>query len=488
MTVILGSKAVTALERRGISVELAAQCGLHTIRWDAEAETAVPDPNGNTIAFPFIENGNVVGEKYRAPGKKFWQRKGGRKTFWNADALNDPALERGDLPLVITEGELDALSAMTAGFPLAVSVPDGAPPPRPEGTTEEPIPDDQTGKFEFLWNNRDRLKRVKRFVLAVDGDEPGKRLAAELVRRLSPARCSFVEYPPECKDLNDVLQKHGQESVATLLNRARPYPVRGLYRMGNYPDLPPLSLHSTGWPTLDKHLMIFPGEFIVVSGIPNHGKTIWTLNLMVNMAWNHGWTVAMYSGEMPVVPQMRDRLRKIVGGAADDFIEKHFLFIDSDPRGTDDEEEFSVEWVLERAIDAVLRDGIRLLIIDPWNELEHARDHREPMTDYISRSIRVIKSFAKRYEVAVIVVAHPTKDISRDGKTRTPGLYDVQDSSHWANKADHGVIVERPDPNLDQAKIWVVKSRFDEAGERGSVILQFDRETWRFLSVEEQMR
>src|SRR5580704_1537120 len=31
---------------------------------------------------------------------------------------------------------------------------------------------DQAGKFEFLWNNRDRLKQVKRFIIAADGDGP----------------------------------------------------------------------------------------------------------------------------------------------------------------------------------------------------------------------------------------------------------------------------------------------------------------------------
>jgi hypothetical protein len=49
---------------------------------------------------------------------------------------------------------------------------------------------DQAGKFEFLWNHRDRLKQVKRFIIAADGDAPGRRLAAELVRRPSPTKCS----------------------------------------------------------------------------------------------------------------------------------------------------------------------------------------------------------------------------------------------------------------------------------------------------------
>jgi twinkle protein len=191
------------------------------------------------VVFPFLERGVVVNEKYRAPGKKFWQRAVGRRTFWNSDALDDPALEAGHQALVITEGELDALTAIECGFPLSVSVPDGAP-PVPEGEKPDDLgPIDQcgehAGKLEFLWNNRDPLKRIKRFIIATDGDRPGQRLAAELVRRLSASRCLFVEYPRGSKDLNDVAVLHGKDAVAAILNGAKPYPVRGLYQLSDLP-------------------------------------------------------------------------------------------------------------------------------------------------------------------------------------------------------------------------------------------------------------
>ena len=48
------------------------------------------------------------------------------------------------------------------------------------------------------------------------------------------------------------------------------------------------------------------------------------------------------------------------------------------------------------------------------------------VTDYISRGIRALKRFARLYDVAVIVVAHPTKDVGRDGKARPPTLYDIE--------------------------------------------------------------
>ena len=65
----------------------------------------------------------------------------------------------------------------------------------------------------------------------------------------------------------------------------------------------------------------------------------------------------------------------------------------------------------------------------------------------------------------VIVVAHPTKDVGRDGKARPVTLYDIEGSAHWFNKCDHGVVITRvPDTHVTEvyvAKVGTVKLRFD---------------------------
>jgi twinkle protein len=436
----LGRYGIAAFEGRGISAETAARYGAYTGRKGSDGAVE-PDENGNVVVFPFIEHGRTVAEKYRAPGKVFWQRKGGRRTFWNADVLDDPALEQGTAALVITEGEIDALTALDCGFPFAVSVPDGAPAVKEGDSPDalEPIDPqhEHTGKFEFLWNNRDRLKRIKRFILAVDNDPPGQRLAAELVRRLSASRCMFVAYPDGCKDLNDVLRLHGQTGVSDVLNGARQYPVRGLYRLQDYPDVAEPETFSTGWPELDPYLQLWAGELVVITGIPGHGKSTWALNLCVNLAKRHGWTLAVASFEIPTVPALRHKLRlaAIEAGKdrwtrdrvdeADGWINRHFVFIDDDPSGGLDEE-LTLEWLLDRAEDAVMRDGIRVLVIDPWNEVEHARPRHESETQYVNRALRQIRRFALKHDVIAIVIAHPTKDVGKEGRARTPTLYDIE--------------------------------------------------------------
>lgn len=126
----------------------------------------------------------------------------------------------------------------------------------------------------------------------------------------------------------------------------------------------------------------------------------------------------------------------------------------------------------------MLRDGVNVLLIDPWNEIEHARRRDETLTDYIGRSIRALKRFGRLYDVAVIVVAHPTKDVGRDGKARAPTLYDIEGSAHWANKCDHGVVIDRPSDN--ETLVRVAKVRFEQSGERGLVRMKFDRASSRF--------
>jgi twinkle protein len=459
---------------RGIEPETVVNCGIYSMQ---------QDQGGDTIVFPFLENGEAVNEKFRGRGKKFWQREGGKKTFWNADVIRDDAL-RDQGRLIITEGEMDALTAIDSGFPLAVSVPDGAP---AKVSADDPDPDDDA-KFDYIWNCWPSLKTVKRIILATDNDAPGKALAAELVRRLGIDRCMFVAYPDDCKDLNEVVLKYGQAEVARVLNAARPYPVQGLYSLSDYPSLAEPESFSTGWDSVDRNMKIQAGGFVVVTGIPNHGKSTWTNALLCNLIRQHGWHVCVASFEMPVVPYLRDNIRQIyIGkprlsgmecGVADEWIEQNFKFISQNQ--DDDEQDFDIEQIIELATISVVRHGTRVLVIDPWNEIEHQRRRDETETDYIGRAIRQLKKFARRHEVCVIVVAHPVKMGGSGHGVSKPGAYDISGSSHWANKPDSVIVVWRNDIQDCAVEIDVKKQRFRSAGKPGISNLLYDEDSGRF--------
>ena len=181
MTGMMSDEHAKWLEARGLDLEIVTRYGLFTDR---------RNPDGRDLVIPYRRNGKVINHKYRHPSKLFRQDTGAPRSFWNEDCLRDPTL--ASQPIIICEGEMDALSAIQAGYLRTVSVVDGA-----------------GSSFDFLdkgdlWP---LLKDASSVILAGDGDEAGGKLNAELARRFGAARCSWVTYPEGTKDLNDVLRQ-----------------------------------------------------------------------------------------------------------------------------------------------------------------------------------------------------------------------------------------------------------------------------------------
>ncbi|MCB1466550.1 MAG: toprim domain-containing protein [Rhizobiaceae bacterium] len=514
---MLNPAHVQALEARKISGTLATAMGLYSAK-RCDDGSIVPYDTGKILCFPYVEGFDEVNTKFRwtQDGKKrFQQRPDSPKTFFNANVLLDDdmmlRLETGSESLIITEGEPDCLSAIECGFDATVSVPDGAPPARDKNGNLIEVPEDSRDldpendiKYAYLTRHIDRLAKVKQFVIATDDDEPGHRLAKELVRRLGPARCFRVIYPddkcvpdPEtgelrrAKDLNEVHIYLGEARVREIVETAQPWPIKGIFRFSEYPDVgEPVTFVTGVSPDLDEVMRLYPGAFVVATGVPGMGKSTLIKQICVNMGKLHGWKTVMFPGEEPIKPYLWNSLRTCYIGkhrrtwsaeereAADSFIDDHFRIITSDPRS--DEEEIDVDYIIEKAEQAVFRDGINLLVVDPWNELEHKRDKHWSLTEYVGDSIRKFKRFAKGFNCCVVIVAHPKKV---DGQ---PGLYDISDSAHWANKADIGLVVHSDEPMGTRRDAIVSKVRFSAAGRKARVPMEFDRETELYVPAEQE--
>jgi len=483
------------LEKRAIDLNAAQHMGIYSAKRGQDGAVTFHE-EGDILVFPFTKDGEIVGHKYRGANKRFWQQEGGRKQFFNVDVLEDPSLHDGLQSLVIVEGEMDALAVLSAGYPWVVSVPDGAPPPRdgdgklievPKGTDD--IDPETDTKYGFLTADWDMLKKVARIVIGADNDEAGRRLADELVRRLDRVRCSFLTYPEGCKDLNDVLIAHGKDKVLSLIATAKPYPVDGVYKYSDFPKTDPIRTVSTGWGTLDDYLKPYLGAFMVVGGFPGHGKSTWTVQFVTNLSRLHGWNVAVASFEMQIVPYVTDNIMSAYLQSpikyavererlrAEAFMEKRFTFIA--PNRSDGDTEADIDWLIDKMQVAVIRNGCRVALIDPFNEIEHRKRGDESTTEYIGRAIRKLKAFAMQYSVLVVVVVHPTKGSSQIDSADL-SLYSLADSSHWANKADIGLIVGRVgDPRTDNITgLYIKKIRYQpDAGRLGDVYLTFDQST-----------
>jgi len=452
------------LDQRGIRSDIAEGLEVTTTR----------DDRGNWLCFPYRQDGQLVNRKYRLTSEKSHRMdKGGKLCLWNEAALRLPQVVSGKASVIITEGEFDAMVAMQCGFAATVSVPNGT-----SATGGDPF----TGNaYAYLWESKAQLERVSTFVLAVDGDTPGLALAHDLASILGAERCRFVTYPEGCKDLNEVLLAYGQDAVVRVIDSARPFPVKGLYSMEDFPDAPPVQGMSTGIKCMDGHIEVVLGTLTVFTGYANMGKST-VINTVLGHAVARGVTCCVASFETAPKPILRDGIAKALIGCADrEFfahpqradayasIEKHIKVISN---ALDEDLELDIDAFLDTARISVMRDGAKIVILDPWNEIEHKRNRDESGTEYVGRAIRKVKSFARRYNVAFWIVAHPTKPVK--GTNTMPSLYDISDSANWSNKADYGIVYHRPDKTLNEASLAVVKVRMGLPGECGVQTVKFD--------------
>lgn len=233
---------------------------------------------------------------------------------------------------------------------------------------------------------------------------------------------------------------------------------------------------STGWPDLDEIWKLYPTQFTVCTGLPGHGKSTLLLNVICNVARKHGMRSFLYVPENEIF--VRDKLRAIWESPRgfDEFCRNQCYIQSAMPNRWDDAPR-TLQWVLEHAAVAVDKDNVDLLLIDPWNELEHAKPRDLSMTDYIRTCLMYLKSFCRAMRCMVILVAHPTKEGVKEGKT--PTLADIEGSMAWYNKCDNGLIVVR-DPDNSTTRVISAKARERGAGRRGQCFFHVNKDTGLF--------
>lgn len=251
---------------------------------------------------------------------------------------------------------------------------------------------------------------------------------------------------------------------------------------------------STGWPSLDRFYTVAEGQITIVTGWPSSGKSEWLDALMMNLA-QQGWTFAVFSPEnKPEETHVAKLLEKRIGKPFGDGpsermsgeevgggmleVTKRFRLITSDT-----DQSLTVGEIMEAAepwlTAAVSKRG---LVIDPWNELEHWRPAALTETEYISRTLSHVRSWARNHGVHVWIMGHPRNVRREDGKLPVPRPDMISGSQHWWNKADCAVTIWRDmeNPDSQNVEVHVQKVRFKHIGRPGVADLIWDRVSGRY--------
>lgn len=406
--------------------------GLDPVLLEAMGVREVKHPSlGAALAFPYLRQGEAYAAKFRTIDKKFRSTADVTRGLYNEDVLRAGE----DLPVVITEGEIDCLSVIQSGFLRCVSVPDG--------WTE------QGNKTDALLEAADRLRKSPFVIVAGDADKAGESLPKAVANILRGHDVRFATWSDGCKDANDVLTAHGEGEVVACLNAAKRIDPPGGTITG-LSDLPPLSRRRvlrSGVELIDKRVCFELGAMSVATGTPGSGKSTFTTWAAEMVAQYENIRVGLFGFETHP-HRTRDHLARINTGRAWDDLsagEQGRLAHDLDQRWRFVHQKFddtahSLEWLWSMVETLAVRDQCKLIIVDPWNELEHLPQPGESITNYINFALKEIRQWAEILEVHICVVAHPKKMEHGRG---APMGYDVADSAAFANKPSLGFTVHK---------------------------------------------
>jgi len=452
----LGSKVYEWFKTRGISQKTLDELNV------TESSEYMPQTGKkeNTIQFNYIIGDQLINIKYRDGRKNFKLYKGAEKVFYNINSII------GYDSCVITEGEMDALALHEAGVKNVISVPNGA-------TLHH-------NNLDYLDNCIDYFEDKQKIILAVDTDEPGLALRRELVRRLGAEVCYLVDFE-ECKDANEYLTTYGKEKLKQTIDKARAYPLENVTTFKDIEkDVTDFVTngfkpgYQIGLQNFDRIFSTYTGQFITVTGIPSSGKSDFVDQMVVGYNANYNWKTAFASPEnAPNYLHAHKLMRKVWGdmpkredikGAkwneVADHINDNFFFIDM--------EKYTLESVLRKGAELVKRKGIKCLVIDPFNKVRDRNASSIDVNIYTMEYLTKIESFAKKYDVLVFIVAHPTKMYkNQDGKIEEPNMYNIKGGGEWYDASYHGLLVHR-DYEKKNTKVKVLKVKFQNLGENGA--------------------
>ncbi|WP_417793088.1 toprim domain-containing protein [Terasakiella pusilla] len=454
---------------------------------------------GRNIVFPFLRDNELVMCKVREAvdgGKPKPTEAGCEKILFGWQAI-DP----NSRMLVITEGEIDAISGGAYGLP-AVSVPFGG------GSGD---------KQDWIENEYDRLMQFEDIYLALDNDQPGQEAAEEIVKRLGAARCHIVKLPR--KDLNECLVDGiSKDQIMDCLKNADTLKPDGLRHSNEFRDkvvdlfypkggeLPGYTLPFAGY---ERKFRFRRGEMTIWTGMTGDGKSQTLSHVKVDLI-RQGAKVCEASFEMSPEQNIKRMVRQSL----------NLKWDKDDPLATRPQKEqilSAFDWwedqfyVFERVgksnVDHMLsifdyalrRYGCDTFIVDSLMRLGVGSEDYEGQ----EKAVYKLVNWAVENNVHVHLVAHARKTSNEKGYSRPPTMNDIKGSqeiganspnaiSVWRNRELENILAKpfhaRTESEKEKAGkppvlFWVLKQRNGDW--EGKIGLWFNNGSYQYRTAED---
>jgi twinkle protein len=336
------------------------------------------------------------------------------------------AVDKESTSLIITEGEIDAMTWHQWGYQNALSIPAGA-----QG--------DQW--IDWDWEN---LEPYQTIYLCFDNDEVGIPAAVKAAKRLGAHRCRIIMLPHKDSNLclqkgctvGDTLQwiKESQYLKPAELKTASDFRPQ-IHRLFN----PPENDEDAGLrtPIFGRQILFRPGEMTLWTGHTSHGKTTLLSQIMVHaMLANQKVAIGSFEINGPTT------IAKMI---------KCLAFSDElEP----DQIDYAVDWlsdklwlyaitgivkrpqVLELMQYSVMRHGVKQVVIGSLMKCDMSSEDYELQRVFLGE----LHSFAQEYGIHLHVVGHPRKG---SDDTSAPGIMDVHGGQSVIAQPDNVICVFR---------------------------------------------
>lgn len=255
---------------------------------------------------------------------------------------------------------------------------------------------------------------------------------------------------------------------------------------------------TTRWTPYDKHFSWLRTEVTGISGIPNHGKSVFMLFLACLKMYYDNWKVAVYSPETTPPEYFYANIIHTLTGR-NIFSEHHKPGIDQlkkiEPMLEDNlflcepEKMPTYKGIMERFKDAYERHGVDMFVIDPFNCLEREWEYSKRDDRYVGEFLDHYKDFVKQTGTCGVVVMHPNATVETEKDSvdfKCPNTYKLAGGAMWYNKLDNLMFVHRPhfisDPQDSQVLIRHAKIKKRQlVGGGGDAYTDYNFKTNRYV-------